>query len=79
MLGIMLVKGDGADRNETEGVSWLQKAAVQGHAEAQYRLGQCYLKGNGVARDRDQAIIWLRRAATQGHVGAQKEMEMLLQ
>jgi TPR repeat protein len=50
---------------------WYRKAAEQGHAEAQYRLGWGYANGRGVAKDDVQAATWYRKAAEQGHSGAQ--------
>lgn len=34
-----------------ESADWFQKAAMQGHAEAQYRLGLCCYTGNGTPKD----------------------------
>ena len=54
-------------------VMWLHKAAVQGHAEAQYKLGKCFAEGNGgypgqtLREDFVEAINWYRKAAQQGH------------
>lgn len=50
---------------------WLEKAAEQGHAEAQSLLGSMYLIGRGVSRDTTQAIHWLKKAANQGQAEAQ--------
>ena len=38
-------------RDDQESVAWFLKAAMQGHATAQYRLGLCYFSGKGVVRD----------------------------
>ena len=40
-----------------------KKAAEQGSAEAQARLGFLYEKGLGVAQDNVQSAAWFRRAA----------------
>ncbi|OAD19538.1 TPR repeat-containing protein [Candidatus Thiomargarita nelsonii] len=55
----------------TQAAPWLEKAAVQGHADAQSLLGSMYLIGRGVSRDTAQAIHWLKKAADQGHAEAQ--------
>jgi TPR repeat protein len=47
-------------------VRWYQKAAKQGHAEAQYRLGVAYVYGKGVPQDYAEAVRWYRKAADQG-------------
>ncbi len=49
----------------------ISKAAVQGHAGAQYSLGDMYYKGQGVAQDHAEAVKWWRKADGQGHAAAQ--------
>lgn len=44
-------------------LEWLQKAAEQGHAGAQNRLGVMYERGEGVPMDLVQAYVWFTRAA----------------
>lgn len=52
--------GEGVMRDETEALKWLQRAAEQGHAEAQPYLGT-----DDVSRNNDlKAVKWFRRAAT---------------
>ena len=51
------------------GVRWYRLAADQGHAEAQFNLGQMYFNGRGVPQDRTDAARWVaparrRRRAT---------------
>jgi TPR repeat protein len=57
-----------------EAAKWYRKAADQGHAEAQYQLGDCYAEGTGVAKDEVEAIKWFRKAADQGGVWAQYQL-----
>ena len=45
----------------------LRKAAEQGHAEAQFKLGNCYYRGIGVANDGVTAYAWHSVAAASGH------------
>ena len=52
-------------------IVWLEKAAEQGHAEAQCQLGKCYAKGKGVNKDFQQAVEWFTKAAEQENVEAQ--------
>lgn len=61
--------------NEQHDVDSIRKAAEEGNAYAQYKLGLRYEKGDGVDRDRDEAIKWFRRAAEQGLVDAQIQLE----
>lgn len=66
-LGLAYLWGSrGANKNEAEAVSWLRKAAEQGHASAQNSLGVCYLKGRGVKKDEGEAVKWYIKAANQG-------------
>ena len=50
---------------------WFRKAAEQGYAVAQERLGNCYSAGLGVIQDKAEAAKWYRRAAEQGDTKAQ--------
>lgn len=49
---------------------WLQKAAAQGHAGAQNRLGVMYERGQGVSMDLLQAHKWFSLAAASGNTYA---------
>jgi len=62
-------KGEAAwDREDyTEAVSWYQKAAEQGHANAQLNLGACYQGSTGVSSDLKKAEEWYLKAAEQGN------------
>ncbi|MBO7224189.1 MAG: sel1 repeat family protein, partial [Kiritimatiellae bacterium] len=62
--------GLGVQQDYAEAVKWFRKAAEQGHAGAQYRLGICYGKGLGVPQDHEEAAKWVRKAAEQGDAGA---------
>ena len=53
-------------------VAWYHKAADQGHAVAQFRLGILYRKG--VPVHEEAAAAWYRKAADQGLAGAQCEL-----
>lgn len=60
------------ERNYEEAVRWYRKAAKQGNADAQYRLG--FLAGWGLGIDFDEAEKWMYKAAEQGHVDACNEI-----
>ena len=51
-----------------------RKAAEHGHAQAQFRIGQCYEKGEGVQQDYSKAAEWYRRAARQGNAEARRKL-----
>ncbi|MAD76550.1 MAG: hypothetical protein CML20_17475 [Rheinheimera sp.] len=48
-------------------LDWYQKAAINGHQTAQYRLAQCLITGNGCDKDRSKAVNWLSVAAEGGN------------
>jgi len=54
-----------------EALKWYRKAAEQGHADAQFKLGVCYSNGYNVAKDYKEAAKWFRKAAEQGQADAQ--------
>eukprot|EP00960_Hanusia_phi_P028425 747400-Hanusia_phi.AAC.3 len=45
-----------------EAADWYRAAAMDGHAEAQYRLGVYYLEGKGVRRSVREAVHFLEKA-----------------
>lgn len=51
-----------------------RKAAEQGEADAQYRLGTCYAFGDGVETNEAEALKWYHKAAEQGHEGAKGQL-----
>ena len=68
-LGDCYYYGKGVTVNWTEGAEWYQKAAEQGHAEAQYKFGiYC---GEGGVKDYAEMIKWYHRSANQGYAKAQ--------
>jgi len=64
-LGAMLAEGFGGPADPSESAQWLKRAALRGHAYAQFHLGVLQSAGEGVARDDAQALVWLE-LATQG-------------
>jgi hypothetical protein len=68
--------GQGVKKDPFQAFLWYQKAAEQGFAEAQFKLGKCYSTGEGVPIDSGQALIWFRKAADQGHVRAKEALNV---
>ncbi|WP_342643974.1 hypothetical protein [Rhodoligotrophos ferricapiens] len=64
-----LLEGDGPSE-ATVAMRWFQKAAAQGLAPAQYRLGMMFERGTGVPASLATARIWYLRAAEKGNVKA---------
>ena len=50
-----------------DAAGWLRRAAEQGNAEAQARLGAVYEEGRGVMNDDELAASWYRKSAEQGN------------
>jgi hypothetical protein len=61
-LGTMLAEGFGGPADPSESAQWLKRAALRGHAYAQFHLGVLQSAGEGVARDDAQALVWLELA-----------------
>lgn len=63
----------GRTEKELYDMALCQKAAEQGDAAAQYKLGCMYYKGQKLM-DYVRAAVWFQRAAEQGHADAQYEL-----
>jgi|GEM_PF-632995 len=60
--------GRGVAFDHTQAAHWYEKAAVQGHSDAQYQLGRIYKEGlGGMERDIEKALYWFKQAAEQNH------------
>lgn len=69
--------GQGADL--AAAARWYEEAARQGHADAQYALGNMRLMGEGVEQDDEIAARWHEKAAAQGHAAARLNLAKLQQ
>ena len=58
---------NGVKEDRAKAFELYQKAAEQGHVEAQYSLGYMYAYGECVEKDELKALFWYRKAAAQGH------------
>ena len=58
-------------------MKWFRKAAEQGNAKAQFKLGVMYAGGNGVPEDDVEAVKWYRMAAEQGHARSQFSLGLM--
>lgn len=76
ILGGMLYRGIGADKNEREAFKWLLKAAQQGKTstESMQILGSMYLRGSGVPQSYSEAKKWLTPAAQKGNMAAVNDL-----
>lgn len=73
-LGKVLLHGDGVERNTTEAMVWLRKAAESDHRGAQVLLGNTLSRGVDVDQDYAEAARWYLRAAQRGDAEAQYVM-----
>ena len=62
-----------------EAAKVIRKDAVQGVAEAQFKLGAMYHNGQGVPQDQIEAAEWFRKAAEQGYTKAQNAIGAMYQ
>ena len=53
---------------------YLESAAQQGYAPAQFQLAIAYSKGTGVEKNSDTALEWYTQAAGRGHSMAQRTL-----
>lgn len=58
---------------------WAEKAAIQGHAQALFFVGDALLWGKGVAPDRVRALKMLDKAALQGCPNAYHTIKSIAQ
>jgi TPR repeat protein len=62
--------GRGVTQDDAEAVRWYSLAAEQGHAAAQYHLGNMYVNGDGVTQDSVEGYLLYRLSADQGYAYA---------
>lgn len=56
----------GKKRDYEKAVSYVQKAADMGYAQAEFALGDCYENGNGVDRNYGKALEYYEKSAAHG-------------
>ena len=77
MVGYAFAWGFGATSDDLEAVRWLQRAAAQDHAEAQFALALLYsgeIAWGYQEHDKEAALRWLRLAAESGYRKAQHKL-----
>ncbi len=67
-----------APESITDGLAWLTRAAQQGHAGANLRLGGLYQVGTSVSRDHGVAVRYYTAAAKGGDLVARNNLAWLL-
>ena len=74
---LRLMRGDGVRQDWSRGLVLMEKAADQGLAEAQARLGIALFTGEGGHSDPELATAWVRLAAAQGSAPGLMNLGML--
>ncbi len=67
----------GVPQDNEQAAYWLNRAAEQGLAPAQYRLGTMFEKGLGLPENPTKARTWYERAAAQGNVKAMHNLAVM--
>jgi TPR repeat protein len=74
-VGHIFASGDkGIEKDDAEAAKWFRKAADQGNADGQYKLGFIFYNGQGVPQDYAEAMKWFRKAVDQGDADAQNAL-----
>ncbi len=74
-MGVMYLKGEEVQANPEQAFYWMEKAAENGSAEAEYYLSLFYEDGLGVNEpDLSTAMKWLRQAAEHDYAYASYEL-----
>jgi TPR repeat protein len=77
LLGDMYHDGRGVAKNDMTAMQWYAKSAAQGHAYAEYSLGNGYMLGiGGLREDQTKATALFAAAAEKGLVDAQEAAAM---
>lgn len=73
-LGYEFMNGNGVPQNYTEAFNCFLKAAENGDADSQERVGDLYYNGYGVTKNPAKAVEWWLKAAEQGDSTAQNSL-----
>jgi len=74
-LGNRYSKGSlSISKNDGTAAEWYRKAALQGNAEGQFRLGICYDRGLGVPKNDILAAEWYAKGARGGNADAEYQL-----
>lgn len=73
LLGMSYYRGVGVSKSIKKGITWLKRAAGQGHGDAQFLMGRICFNGEGMkASDLEKGLMWFNLALTNGHPEAQE-------
>jgi TPR repeat protein len=77
-LGVLLIQGNGAEKNLEAGLRWLRESSTKGCAAADCELGILHEDGIAVPKDRMEACRLYRRAVAGGNEEARRRLEGLM-
>ena len=60
-MGLLCIEGKKVMKNIDLGIEWLEKAGMQGHKDAQFKLAAIFLQGEIVEKDLQMAQFWARK------------------
>ena len=63
-----------ARKDYVQAISLYRKAAAEGDAIAQFKLGGMYARSEGVALNHREAVSWFTQAAAKGYAPAQNSL-----
>ena len=67
----MYYNGEGTPKDMEKALYWYEKAAEQGHINAQFYCGWMNDNGEGTPLDKSKALQWYEKSAEQGNATAQ--------
>ena len=67
LAALLVSRGHGSGEDMVKAAHWYEKAAEQGHTNAQFEIARLYHVGSGVAQNLATAASWYEKAAEQGH------------
>lgn len=69
--------GDKLDPKSVEQFQTQLNMAMQGSADAQYRVGEMYEQGIGTAQNSSMAFLWFNKASIQGNAKAKEKLVLI--
>jgi GAF domain-containing protein/Sel1 repeat-containing protein/PilZ domain-containing protein len=76
-IGIRYGTGANVIQNDIQAAKWFERAAAQGHVQAQARIASYYWSGRGVPKDLSKAYFWASLAWAQGDENSKLLLEGL--
>ncbi len=71
--------GKGAVQSYEKAVEWYEKAAEQGNARGEWRMGYCYYWGKGLSESNRKAVKWFEKSAAKGYAEGMNDLGIMYQ